>query len=167
AHQLSITVYADSQAELDHRVSHIRGVSERMKVTLSRTERSLEATFFAQHPDNQDYQCWDVTVSTTTLADMASLHMESAGSPARKLPWQTPIAVVETAGGCAHRFSWHEEGPPAPADPTLGHTLVLGPSNSGKSTTQAFLAAQAMRVPGLRIVLFDKDKALRPIVAAL
>ncbi|WP_065169899.1 hypothetical protein [Paracoccus sp. MKU1] len=167
AHQLSITVYADSQAELDQRVSHIRGVSERMKVTLSRTERSLEATFFAQHPGNQDYQCWDMTVSTTTFADMASLHMESAGSPARNLPWQTPIAVVETAGGCAHRFSWHEEGPPAPADPTLGHTLVLGPSNSGKSTTQAFLAAQAMRVPGLRIVLFDKDKALRPIVAAL
>ncbi|REG28213.1 type IV secretion system protein B4 (plasmid) [Paracoccus versutus] len=167
AHQLSITVYADSQAELDQRVSHIRGVSERMKVTLSRTERSLEATFFAQHPGNQDYQCWDMTVSTTTFADLASLHMENAGSPARKLPWQTPITVVETAGGCAHRFSWHEEGPPAPADPTLGHTLVLGPSNSGKSTTQAFLAAQAMRVPGLRIVLFDKDKALRPVVAAL
>ncbi|MDF3855622.1 hypothetical protein [Paracoccus pantotrophus] len=167
AHQLSVTVYADSEADLDQRVSHIRGVAERMKVTLSRTQRSQEATFFAQHPGNQDYQIWDMIVSTVTFADMASLHMENAGSQAMQLPWQTPISVVETVGGCAHRFSWHEEGPPAPADPTLGHTLVLGPSNSGKSTTQAFLAAQAMRIPGLRVVLFDKDKALRPIVAAL
>lgn len=166
AHQLSITIFADSEAELDARVSHIRGIAERMKVTLTRTMRAQEATFFAQHPGNQDYQCFEMAVSTVTFADMASLHMEDAGTPAEGLPWQTPITVMETAGGCAHRFSWHKPGKPAPADPTLGHTLVLGPSDAGKSTTMAFLATQAMRA-GIRLILFDKDKALRPVVTAL
>ncbi|WP_299913213.1 type IV secretion system protein B4 [uncultured Paracoccus sp.] len=166
AHQLSITIFADSQAELDARVAHIRGIAERMKVTLTRTMRAQEATFFAQHPGNQDYQCFEMAVSTVTFADMASLHMEDAGTPASGLPWQTPITVLETAGGSAHRFSWHRPGKPAPADPTLGHTLVLGPSDAGKSTTLAFLASQAMRA-GIRLILFDKDKALRPVVTAL
>ncbi|WP_157936033.1 VirB4 family type IV secretion/conjugal transfer ATPase [Paracoccus zhejiangensis] len=166
AHQLSITIFADSQAELDARVAHIRGIAERMKVTLTRTMRAQEATFFAQHPGNQDYQCFEMAVSTVTFADMASLHMEDAGTPASGLPWQTPITVLETAGGSAHRFSWHRPGKPAPADPTLGHTLVLGPSDAGKSTTMAFLASQAMRA-GIRLILFDKDKALRPVVTAL
>ncbi|WP_299846909.1 type IV secretion system protein B4 [uncultured Paracoccus sp.] len=166
AHQLSITIFADSQAALDARVAHIRGIAERMKVTLTRTMRAQEATFFAQHPGNQDYQCFEMAVSTVTFADMASLHMEDAGTPASGLPWQTPITVLETAGGSAHRFSWHRPGKPAPADPTLGHTLVLGPSDAGKSTTMAFLASQAMRA-GIRLILFDKDKALRPVVTAL
>lgn len=166
AHQLSITIFADSQAALDARVAHIRGIAERMKVTLTRTMRAQEATFFAQHPGNQDYQCFEMAVSTVTFADMASLHMEDAGTPASGLPWQTPITVLETAGGSAHRFSWHRPGKPAPADPTLGHTLVLGPSDAGKSTTLAFLASQAMRA-GIRLILFDKDKALRPVVTAL
>ena len=165
-HQLSITVYADSRAELDQRVSHIRGVAERMKVTLTRTMRTLEPTFFAQHPGNQDYQCFETAVSTFTFADMASFHMEDLGTAAADLPWQTPIAVFETVGGCAHRFSWHKPGKPAPADPTLGHTLVLGPSDSGKSTTMAFLATQAMRA-GVRLIMFDKGKALRPVIMAL
>lgn len=166
-HQLSITIYADSPEDLDKRVSYIRGVAERMKVTLTRLARSLEATFFAQHPGNQDYQCWEMAVSTTTFADMASFHMEDAGSTASELPWQSPITVFQTTGGCAHRFSLHRPGRPAPpADPTLGHICVVGPSDSGKSTSMAFIATQAMR-SAQRVIFFDKDRALRPVVSAL
>lgn len=166
SHQLSITVYADSREALDEKVSHIRGIAERMKVTMTRCQRSLEATFFAQHPGNQDYQMFETEVSTITFADMASLHMEDAGSKAGDVPWQTPITVLETAGGCGYRFSFHEEGPPPPADPTLGHTLVLGPSSAGKSTSIGFIATQARR-NGVRVVFIDKDQALRPVVTAL
>lgn len=166
AHQLTITVFDDSEKELDARISKIRGIGERVRVTLTRTERGQEATYFSQHPGNQDYSMWDMAVSTTTFADMASLHMEDAGSKASEVPWQTPITIAETVGGCAHRFSWHMPGKPTPADPTLGHTLVLGPSDSGKSTTMAFLTASAMRIRP-RVVLFDRDKALKPLVTAL
>ena len=167
AHQLTVTVYADSEAALDEKVSYIRGIAERTRVTLSRTARSAEVTFFSQHPGNQDYNCWEMLVSTITFADMASFHMEDAGCLAENLPWQTPLTVFETAGGCAHRFSLHRPGKASPpGDPTLAHTLVLGPSGSGKSTSIGFIVAQAKRA-GTRAILFDKDRALRPVVAAL
>lgn len=43
----------------------------------------------------------------------------------------------------------------------VGHTLLLGPSGSGKSVLLNFLVAQARRYPGVRICLFDRDYAAR------
>lgn len=165
-HQMQITVFADSLSELDEQVSKIKGAAEQAKVKLVRCESSLEATFFAAHPGNMDYRAWTMMVASTTFADMASLHMSDSGSPASDLHWRTPVTVYQTATGAAHRFSFQVPGKPE-AEPPLGHTLVLGPSYSGKTTTTAFLAAQAQRIPGLRTIIFDKDQGLRSVIAAL
>ncbi|MTH79440.1 VirB4 family type IV secretion system protein [Paracoccus aestuariivivens] len=164
-HQLTITVFAESREELDQRISKIKGMAERARVKLTRCTHSLEASFFASHPGNMDYQCWGMAVATTTFADMASLHMSDAGSPAEALHWRTPITVFQSASGAPHRFSFQGPGRPE-SEPPLGHTLVLGPSDSGKTTTVAFLAAQALRVRP-RIIIFDKDEGLKSLVAAL
>lgn len=164
-HQLTITVFADSQKELDARVSRLRGLAEQAKTRLMRCTHSLEATFFATHPGNMDFQCWEMAVSTTTFADMASLHMTDAGTGAKDLFLQTPIAVLMTAAGTTHRFSFQEPGNPA-GEPPLGHTLFLGPSNSGKTTLAAFLATCTKRV-GARNIFFDRDQGLRTVVTAL
>ena len=164
-HQMSITVFADSPAMLDEQVSRIKGAAEQAKVKLTRCATSLEATFFAAHPGNMDYRAWTMMVASTTFADMASLHMTDSGSSASDLHWQSPVTVFQTATGAAHRFSFQVPGKPD-AEPPLGHTLVLGPSNSGKTTTTAFLVTQAQRV-GLRTIIFDKDQGLRALVAAL
>lgn len=164
-HQLTITVYADSPAELDGRVSQVKGAAEQAKVKLTRCTRSLEASFFARHPGNTDYHCWEMAVSSITFADMASFHMADAGTKAAELYWQTPITVFQAASGAPHRFSFHTPGSPD-AEPPLGHTLVLGPSHSGKTTTMAFLVTQACRVRP-RIIIFDKDEGMRSVVAAL
>lgn len=164
-HQFSISVFAESLAELDDRVSRIRGAAEQAKVRLIRASHSMEASFFATHPGNMDYRCWSMTVSSMNFADMASLHMSDAGERAASLPWRTPITVLKTTSGAAHRFSFHAPGDPE-AEPTLAHTLVLGPSYSGKTTTVGFLVAQAQRA-GIRTIFFDKDRGLHSTVAAL
>jgi type IV secretion system protein VirB4 len=43
----------------------------------------------------------------------------------------------------------------------LGHTLVLGPTRSGKSTLLAFTASQWLRYPGAQIFWFDLDGSAR------
>lgn len=164
-HQLTVTIFADSQAELDARVSRLRGLAEQAKTRLTRCTHSLEATFFATHPGNMDFQCWEMAVSTTTFADMASLHMADAGTRAKDLYLQTPIAVLMTAAGTTHRFSFQEPGRPD-GEPPLGHTLFLGPSNSGKTTLAAFLATCTKRA-NARNIFFDRDQGLRTVVTAL
>ncbi|SMO99206.1 hypothetical protein [Paracoccus laeviglucosivorans] len=164
-HQLTITVFADSPAALDAQVSKVKGMAERARIKLTRCSHSLEASYFATHPGNMDYECWGMAVATTTFADMASLHVCDAGTQAQDLYWRTPVTVFQSATGAPHRFSFQVPGSAA-KEPPLGHTLVLGPSDSGKTTTVAFLAAQAQRVRP-RIIIFDKDLGLRSLVAAL
>lgn len=164
-HQMTITVFANTSEELDLRISRIKGVAEQSKIKLTRCTHSLEATFFATHPGNMDYQCWEMAVASRTFADMAALHMADAGLASGDLHWRTPVTVLQTATGTPHRFSFQVAGKPD-AEPPLGHTLVLGPSHSGKTTTMAFLAAQCQRVRP-RVIIFDKDQGLKSLVVAL
>uniref|UniRef100_UPI003C6F2B63 VirB4 family type IV secretion system protein n=2 Tax=Sulfitobacter TaxID=60136 RepID=UPI003C6F2B63 len=62
-------------------------------------------------------------------------------------------------------FNFHEAGS-AGKEPTVGHTLVLGRTGTGKTLTTAFLTAQAQRI-GARLFFFDKDRGLEMAVRAL
>jgi type IV secretion system protein VirB4 len=164
-HQMTITVFADSEAALDTEVARIRGIAHQNGMRLVREVTALEAAFFSMHPGNMDYRARDMTVSSVNFADMAALHAVDTGTEKARLPWATPITVFQTLQGTLHRFSFHEPGDPA-AEPTNGHALVLGKSGGGKTTTVAFLAAQAQRVGG-RTIIFDKESGLKMAVHAL
>lgn len=43
----------------------------------------------------------------------------------------------------------------------LGHTMVLGPSRSGKSMLVHFLLSQSFQYPNARVIVFDKDRSAR------
>ena len=164
-HQMTITVFAESEAALDAEVARIRGIAHQNGMRLVREVTALEAAFFAMHPGNMDYRARDMTVSSINFADMAALHAADTGTEKARLPWATPITAFQTLQGSLHRFSFHEPGDPA-AEPTNGHTLVLGKSGGGKTTTVAFLAAQAQRAGG-RTIIFDKEAGLKMAVQAL
>ncbi|HQU67333.1 MAG TPA: type IV secretion system DNA-binding domain-containing protein [Albidovulum sp.] len=164
-HQMTITVFAETEAALDSEVARIRGIAHQNGMRLVREVTALETTFFAIHPGNMDYRARDMTVSSINFADMAALHAADTGTEKARLPWATPITAFQTLQGSLHRFSFHEPGDPA-AEPTNGHTLVLGKSGGGKTTTVAFLAAQAQRAGG-RTIIFDKEAGLKMAVHAL
>jgi type IV secretion system protein VirB4 len=164
-HQMTITVFASDEAALDSEVARIRGIAHQNGMRLVREVTALEASFFAMHPGNMEYRARDMTVSSINFADMAALHAADTGTEKARLPWETPITAFQTLQGSLHRFSFHEPGDPA-AEPTNGHTLVLGKSGGGKTTTVAFLAAQAQRAGG-RTIIFDKEAGLKMAVEAL
>ncbi|WP_197087324.1 VirB4 family type IV secretion/conjugal transfer ATPase [Pseudorhodobacter wandonensis] len=164
-HQMTITIFAEGQTALDTDVARIRGIAHQNGMRLVRETTALEAGLFSMHPGNMAYRARDMTVSSINFADMAALHAADTGTEPARLPWGTPITLFQTLQGSLHRFSFHEPGDPK-AEPTNGHTLVLGKSGGGKSTTVAFLAAQAQRAGG-RTIIFDKEAGLKMAVAAL
>lgn len=164
-HQMSVTLFAPTSADLDIKVSEFRGAAQQAGVHLVREAMGCETTFFATHPGNMDYRCRAMIVSSITFADCAALHTVDLGTRSEDLPWRTPVTVFETAAGTAHRFSFHPTGDPQ-KEPTNVHSLVLGPSSGGKTTTTLFLAAQVLRAGG-RVLVLDKDRAMEMPITAL
>lgn len=98
-------------------------------------------------------------VSAANACDLAPLRTQASGPPdnahlSRQLGSPQPVLThLPALDGTRIAFDLHVDD--------VGHTLLLGPSGSGKSVLLNFLLAQARRYPGVRICLFDRDYAAR------
>ena len=163
-HQVSIMAVARSREELDDLSSEIRTQSQRALAVAVREGIGARTAYFAQHPGNFGFRARDAMISTACFADFAALHATGRGLVPGTEPWGAPITVLPTLGGEPYRFNFHQPG--EPGDRTVGHTLVIGRTGSGKTLGTAFLLAQAQRL-GPRIIAFDKDRGLESAIRGL
>ncbi|MEO3415903.1 type IV secretion system protein B4 [Roseovarius sp. CAU 1744] len=164
-HHLSIAVYAPDRATLEQAAAEIKRLGQEVMAVIVRENMALKATYFAQAPGNFGYRARKTPISTLNFADFSALHGGAEGRPGEQSPWGAPITVFPSVGSSGYRFNFHERGS-SDFEPTVGHTLVLGRTGSGKTLTTAFLAAQAQRL-GARLFFFDKDRGLEMVVRAL
>lgn len=164
-HHLSIAVYAESRDMLERAAAQIKRAGQEIMAVIVRENMALKATYFAQHPGNFGYRARRTPISSINFADFAALHGSVEGRAGKDSPWGKPITVLPSVGTSGYRFNFHEAGD-AGKEPTVGHTLVLGRTGSGKTLTTAFLAVQSQRV-GTRLIFFDKDHGLEMTVRAL
>ena len=83
--------------------------------------------------------------------DIAPCPMYRKGSP--------PLLFAETHGSTPFRLNLHVND--------LGHTLMMGPTGSGKSTALAILAAQFLRYEDATVFSFDKGNSLETLTRAV
>ncbi len=90
---------------------------------------------------------------TLNLADLLPLTSIWPGletNPCPAFPKGSPsLLYAATAGATPFRLNLHVSD--------VGHTLVLGPTGSGKSTLVGLVMAQFFRYPNAQVFLFDKD----------
>ncbi|MFT6535769.1 MAG: type IV secretion system protein VirB4 [Loktanella salsilacus] len=164
-YRLTILVRAPGRKELDARVSDVMSICQRAGFRMLRDRTATATELLSCHPGNGHMTARSSYVTSETFADLASLHGADIGAGLGEVPWNEPITVMETERGTPYRFNLHPRGLPD-AEPTNGHTLVLGPSNGGKTTTTLFLAAQALRHGG-RLIALDKDRAMEMPIRAM
>jgi type IV secretion system protein VirB4 len=164
-HHLSVAVYADDRDTLEQAAAQIKRVGQEIMAVIVRENMALKATYFAQSPGNFGYRARKTPISSVNFADFAALHGSVEGRRGNQSPWGQPISILPTVGTAGYRFNFHEAGS-ADKEPTVGHSLVLGRTGTGKTVTTAFLAAQSQRV-GARLFFFDKDRGLEMAVRAL
>lgn len=163
-YRLTILLWADTPDALEQRLESVASVCQRAKLKMVRERSAPALEMLACHPGNLGMTSRSSFVSTETFSDLSSLHGSDVGVGVGEVPWVEPITVLETERGTPHRFSLHPPGRPD-KEPTNGHTLVLGPSDAGKTTTTLFLATQALRL-GARVIAFDKDRAMEMAIRA-
>jgi type IV secretion system protein TrbE len=103
-----------------------------------------------------------VILHTLNLADMMPITAVWAGSkknPSPLMPPKSPpLMFAATTGATPFRLNLHVGD--------LGHTLMVGPPGSGKSTFLGAITAQWFRYPRAQVFAFDKGYSLLALTSA-
>jgi type IV secretion system protein VirB4 len=135
---------------------------------VAREDLALEAAFWAQLPGNFPFRPRKAPVTSRNLAAMAPFHNYPLGR-ADGNHWGEALALLITSARSPYHFSLHASDP---ADPDggsrkdTGHTLICGPTGSGKTVLIGFLIAILARRDTTQVI-FDKDRGLEILVRAL
>jgi type IV secretion system protein VirB4 len=135
---------------------------------VAREDLALEAAFWAQLPGNFPYRPRKAPITSRNFAAMAPFHNYPIGR-ALGNHWGEALSMFVTSARSPYYFSLHASDPVDPdggSRKDTGHTLICGPTGSGKTVFIGFLIAMLSR-QGATQVIFDKDCGLEILVRAL
>ncbi len=164
-HHMTATVYAENEDVLERAVAEMRRAGQLAGATLIPEGFAARATWFAQMPGNFRYRARSSMISSRNFVDLAALHARPEGRSAEQTPWGSVLTQMPTPEGEIYNLNLHAPGKPG-AEPSAGHTVIVGKTGSGKSLLTMFLIAQAMQ-RGARVFAFDKDRGLEMAIRAL
>jgi type IV secretion system protein VirB4 len=102
-------------------------------------------------------------INTMNLADLLPTSSIWTGAPNAPCPLYPPLSPplmhCVTQGATPFRLNLHVRD--------LGHTLMFGPTRSGKSTHLGMIVAQLRRYPRMQIFMFDKGMSIYPLTKAV
>ncbi len=165
-HHLSVAVYSDPDQGQDpkkavrqctYRVGEV--VTALSDATIIGVRESLvsEGAFWAQFPGNHSEIPRASMISTRNFAGFSSFHGEAVGQFENNY-WGDCVTVLQTEANTPHYFNFHVGG--------VGHALVAGMTESGKTVILCVLAAQSRKYGG-RLVFFDKDRGAEIFLRAI
>jgi type IV secretion system protein VirB4 len=178
-HHFSLQVVADiSDSGVDGGSTRLKALNDAIALARScladtgmlvaREDLALEAAFWAQLPGNFPFRPRKAPITSRNFAAMAPFHNYPLGR-AHANHWGDALSMFVTSARSPYYFSLHASDPGDPdggSRKDTGHTLICGPTGSGKTVFIGFLVAMLSR-QGATQVIFDKDCGLEILVRAL
>ena len=153
-----VLTHPDRDRAEEQRKAVERVIQNKHFVTIPETLNAVEA-WLGSIPGHLYANVRQSLVSTLNLAHLMPLSAVWAG-PARNNHLQgPPLMVTRTEGSTPFRLVTHVED--------VGHTLVVGPTGSGKSVLLSTLILQFRRYPRSQVFVFDKKRSIRATVLGL
>ena len=156
----STVVVLDSEADKaeEKRRMAERVIQNRGFVCIAESINAVDA-FLGSLPGHAYANIRQPPVNTQNLAHLMPLSAVWAG-PTRNEHLNGPVlTMTRTAGETPFRLNLHVGD--------VGHTLIVGPTGSGKSVLLATLVMQFRRYPDSRIYVFDKKRSIRATILGL
>jgi type IV secretion system protein VirB4 len=155
--QTSLMVINESLEELEKdSIIAVEKFSE-LGFILIREDVFLEHCFWAQLPANFAFLRRKKIINTDRIAGFASLESFPSGS-SDKNHWGDSVATFKTIINSHYFFNFHEQD--------LGHTLIFGDADSGKTTLTNFLLAKSLKY-NCRIFYLDTNQSSRCFINAI
>ena len=153
---------------LNDHVALARSLLADTGMLVAREDLALEAAFWAQLPGNFAVRPRKAPVTSRNFAAMAPFHNYPIGRASGN-HWGEALSMFVSSARSPYYFSLHASDPTDPdggSRKDTGHTLICGPTGSGKTVFIGFLIAMLVR-QGATQVIFDKDRGLEILVRAL
>jgi len=127
-----------------------------------------ECAHFAQLPGNWQWRPRVATITTRNFACLSPMHNFDLGKREGN-PWGEAIAILQTPARQPYYLNLHQMvlGRNRLGEKDPGNTFICGMTGTGKSVLVGFLLTLLTKVPGLRILFFDKDRGAEILVRAL
>ena len=132
--------------DLDDHVALARAFLADTGMTVAREDLALEAAFWAQLPGNFPMRPRKAPITSRNFAAMVPFHNYPAGR-ATGNHWGDALTVLVTSARSPFHFSLHASDPTDPEGGSrkdTGHTLICGPTGSGKTVFIGFLVDSAL-----------------------
>ena len=158
----------DRLKALNDHIALARSLLADTGMLVAREDLALEAAFWAQLPGNFAVRPRKAPITSRNFAAMAPFHNYPTGRASGN-HWGDALSLFVTSAGSPYHFSLHASDPKDPdggSRKDTGHTLICGPTGSGKTVLIGFLIAMLDR-QGATQVIFDKDHGLEILVRAL
>jgi type IV secretion system protein VirB4 len=176
-HHFTLQILADVNEEddpavrlktLNDHTATARALLADTGMLVAREDLGLEAAFWAQLPGYFAMRPRKAPITSRNFAAMSPFHNFPLGRP-RGNHWGDALSMFVSSAGSPYYFSLHASDPSDPdggSRKDTGHTLICGPTGSGKTVFVGFLVAMLSR-QGATQVVFDKDRGLEILVRAL
>jgi len=148
----------DAARAEEKRLSVERAIQNRGFVTISESFNAVEATL-GSLPGHVYANVRQSPISTQNLAHLMPVSAVWAGPAHNERLGGPPLMMTRTDGATPFRLNLHVGD--------VGHTLIVGPTGSGKSVLLATLILQFLRYPNARVFAFDKGRSVRATVLGL
>lgn len=155
--QITLMVIGHTKEELDKDIKLLFEQFASLGFVLIREDIFSEHCFWAQLPANFHYLRRQRSINTKRIAGFAALHSFPSGIIAGN-KWGSAVATFRTVLNTPYFFNFH--------DADLGHSLILGEKDSGKTTLVNFLIAQSMKFDG-KVFYFDFDNSSKCFIKSL
>src|SRR5712675_188528 len=155
----TVTVWDDDISVADEKLRLVEKVIQGRDFTCMFESVNAVEAWLGSLPGHVYANVRQPPVSTLNIAHMIPLSAVWAG-PARDEHFGAPaLFFARTEGATPFRFSLHVGD--------VGHTLVVGPTGSGKSVLLALMALQFRRYPGSQVFAFDFGGSIRAAALAM
>jgi type IV secretion system protein VirB4 len=150
---ISVTVWDEDPTQAMAKAQHVeRAINGQGFVTRAEDLHAVQA-WLGSHPGNVYANVRRPLLSTQNLAHLMPVSAVWAGPERNAHLDGPPLCYTAASGTTPFRLVLHDQD--------VGHTLMVGPTGSGKSCCLAFLALQFLRYPGAQVSLFDTGQSAR------
>ncbi len=148
-----------SREEVEERTRAVeRVINGRGFTTIRETLNAVEA-WLGSLPGHVYANVRQPILHTLNLAHLVPISSVWAGDAWNDHFSDRALTEAQTEGTTPFRLNLHVGD--------VGHTLIIGPTGSGKSVLLSLLAAQWQRYEGAQVFLFDKGRSARAVTLAM